>query len=172
MNQNLPELREVQLEKFKSWKVSECGTVVFNGKNRRLKISINSNGYAVAGGMAYVHRLVASAWSTGWFKGAQVFHLDGNKSNNNASNLKWRLPEEIPRPKKLFTPLKQRIIDAALSPEGQMFVEDGILRWRPFANFFGFNLHIPRRYVRKDLEEVGLKIELHCFFKNPKGKRV
>lgn len=36
-----------------------------------------------------IHRLVASAFVDGYFDGAEVDHLDSNRANNTASNLKW-----------------------------------------------------------------------------------
>jgi hypothetical protein len=36
-----------------------------------------------------VHRLVARAFVPGYFEGATVDHLDGDKTNNAASNLEW-----------------------------------------------------------------------------------
>ena len=37
----------------------------------------------------YVHRLVAKAFVPGYFNGAEVHHIDGNKLNNHYSNLQW-----------------------------------------------------------------------------------
>lgn len=36
-----------------------------------------------------VHRLVASAFVDGYFEGASIDHMDGNKLNNRADNLEW-----------------------------------------------------------------------------------
>ena len=36
-----------------------------------------------------IHRLVAEHFVDGYFDGAVVNHIDGNKRNNNASNLEW-----------------------------------------------------------------------------------
>ncbi len=36
-----------------------------------------------------VHTLVAEVFVSGWFDGSQVNHKDGNKKNNQASNLEW-----------------------------------------------------------------------------------
>lgn len=37
----------------------------------------------------YVHRVVAEAFVTGWFDGATVDHIDGDRSNNHYTNLVW-----------------------------------------------------------------------------------
>jgi hypothetical protein len=36
-----------------------------------------------------IHRLVAEYFVDGYFEGAVVDHIDGNKLNNNADNLRW-----------------------------------------------------------------------------------
>lgn len=36
-----------------------------------------------------VHRIVAKYFVDGWFDGAVVNHIDGNKHNNNYENLEW-----------------------------------------------------------------------------------
>lgn len=61
-----------------------------------IKQWIDNNGYMnvsyMVSGVRYkrrVHRLVAKAFVIGWFDGATVDHLDGNKINNAASNLEW-----------------------------------------------------------------------------------
>lgn len=37
----------------------------------------------------FVHRLVAKLFVDGWFDGAVVNHIDGNKQNNVCTNLEW-----------------------------------------------------------------------------------
>ena len=37
----------------------------------------------------YIHRLVAKAFVPGYFEGAEVHHIDGNKANNHKDNLMW-----------------------------------------------------------------------------------
>lgn len=42
----------------------------------------------------FVHRLVASAYCSGFAPGLTVNHIDGNKLNNHASNLEWVTKKE------------------------------------------------------------------------------
>lgn len=44
-----------------------------------------------------VHRLVAKAFVGGYFEGAHVDHIDGNKTNNRADNLEWVTVQENTR---------------------------------------------------------------------------
>lgn len=44
-----------------------------------------------------VHRLVALAFVSGYFDGAHVDHIDGNKTNNIPSNLEWVTENENTR---------------------------------------------------------------------------
>lgn len=37
----------------------------------------------------FIHKLVAQAFVDGWFEGAVVNHIDGNKQNNVWANLEW-----------------------------------------------------------------------------------
>ena len=37
----------------------------------------------------FIHKLVAQAFVDGWFEGAVVNHIDGNKQNNVWTNLEW-----------------------------------------------------------------------------------
>lgn len=66
------------------------------GKVRELTISKSRNGYSrvhlnidCKDKSAYVHRLVAEAYIPNPHNLPQVNHKDGNKDNNNVSNLEW-----------------------------------------------------------------------------------
>jgi hypothetical protein len=65
-------------------------------KGKLLSPFISGNGYptiAVKTGATrkkwLVHRLIAEAFVLGQFEGATVDHIDGNKENNRADNLRW-----------------------------------------------------------------------------------
>lgn len=56
------------------------------------KKRIHTNGYlraVISGHDAYIHRLVAEAFCDNPRGCSEVNHKDGNKQNNNASNLEW-----------------------------------------------------------------------------------
>lgn len=70
--------------------VYENGTIE---KTNKGKINFNElNGYAIfycKGKMQYVHRVVAQAFIPNYDDLPCVNHKDGNKKNNNVSNLEW-----------------------------------------------------------------------------------
>jgi hypothetical protein len=83
--------------------VSESGEVLRPGGSRDRRIpttplswKVPKRGYAEVrvrrAGRRYafaIHRLVALAWVRGYEPGLTVNHIDGNKLNNNATNLEW-----------------------------------------------------------------------------------
>lgn len=72
----------------RSYWVSRDGCVLCGRSLRPAKLTYNRGGYAHVGGV-FVHRLVASVWIAGWFEGAEVNHIDYNRTNNTAENLEW-----------------------------------------------------------------------------------
>lgn len=57
--------------------------------NQKATIHMNSDGYPCFGGGIPVHLYVATAWIEGWFEGAEVDHIDYDRSNYSADNLRW-----------------------------------------------------------------------------------
>lgn len=51
------------------------------------KVELNKQGYRPK--YVFVHRLVALSFVSGYFDGAVVNHIDGNKANNLKDNLEW-----------------------------------------------------------------------------------
>lgn len=91
------ELREI--EECKNYKVSNLGYIFSSKRNIILQPCIDSKGYgrvvlfenkkpiSVA-----IHRAVAKAFPEicgEYFEGAEADHIDGNKRNNRADNLRW-----------------------------------------------------------------------------------
>jgi len=78
--------------------VSNTGRVKSVGMKDR-KTTVGANGYervGILGGKVtlLVHRLVATAFCSGYSEGLNVNHKDGNKQNNCADNLEWVTPSE------------------------------------------------------------------------------
>lgn len=81
--------------------ITEDGNVFSAKSNRFLSKSDNGKGYLFVGlykskktTQHYIHRLVAKAYIANTDKNKQVNHKDGNKSNNNKSNLEWATRHE------------------------------------------------------------------------------
>ncbi len=85
-----------ELDEYPNYMISNYGRVFSSCVNRILNPGYDSKGYLHiplytnrVGKFVSVHRLVAFAFVDGYFEGAVVNHIDGNKQNNVASNLEW-----------------------------------------------------------------------------------
>ena len=57
--------------------------------NQPATIHTNPDGYPCFGGGIPVHLYVATAWVPGYFDGAEVDHIDYDRTNYSANNLRW-----------------------------------------------------------------------------------
>lgn len=81
---------------FTNYSISQNGIVINNITKKIIKHKIDRYGYPttglVANGKKYyptIHRLVAKTWIENPLKLPQVNHIDGDKTNNDISNLEW-----------------------------------------------------------------------------------
>lgn len=86
----------VVLEDWPDYQISNYGRVYSNRRNRILKTNLGRDGYYrvnlsnVDGWKNIsIHRLVALMFVSGYFDGAIVNHIDGDKTNNVVTNLEW-----------------------------------------------------------------------------------
>jgi hypothetical protein len=57
--------------------------------NQKASTHINRDGYPCFGGGVPVHLYVAYGWVDGYFEGAEVDHIDYDRTNYNSDNLRW-----------------------------------------------------------------------------------
>lgn len=81
--------RLVTLRGRSKW-ISRTG-IAYNPKKMRQRatIHINKDGYPCFGGGVPVHLYVAHAWVDGWFEGAEVDHINYDRADYSARNLRW-----------------------------------------------------------------------------------
>ena len=85
------------IDGYNGYFVTEEGLVFSSKSNRFLKFSYDKQGYKRVGlsmgcyktKTIKIHRLVAQAFIPNPENKGDVNHIDGNKSNNNLSNLEW-----------------------------------------------------------------------------------
>ena len=79
---NLGQVKSLNYNRTKGTKILKLGM----GTNGYLRVNLYKNGKGYA---KKVHRLVASAFIPNIDNKPQVNHIDGDKTNNRASNLEW-----------------------------------------------------------------------------------
>lgn len=90
-----------KINNYEVYEVNEFGDVRNIKVGRILKPALKSNGYVRIGlskvgktKMYYIHRLVADAFIPNEQNKPYVNHKDGNKKNNNYTNLEWCTPSD------------------------------------------------------------------------------
>ena len=83
------------------YQVSNMGRVKNTKRNKVKVLDMNNAGYLrvqlcdnTRRKRYFIHRLVAHTFVDGYFEGAQVNHIDMDRTNNCADNLEWVTPSE------------------------------------------------------------------------------
>lgn len=87
----------MQTKQLGDYIVHSDGSIWSTKVNRFLKPYLQKTGYvtySINGGKNYAHRLIASAFISNPQNKRTVNHIDGNKQNNNVTNLEWATDSE------------------------------------------------------------------------------
>lgn len=80
---------------FEDYEIFEDGKIYSNKSKKYLKFQMRNGYYSVElckDGKRYkkdIHRLLGEHFIDGYFEGAIINHIDGNKLNNDLDNLEW-----------------------------------------------------------------------------------
>lgn len=125
----------------------------YPGEYSRVYLFVNSKKKS-----KYIHRLIAQAFIPNLENKPEVNHKDGDKSNNNKSNLEWATRSENMRhavdTKLLINKRGEEVHTAKLTEEGVLKIREmlksGVLSDKEIASMFGIKTNT-LYYIRKRL---------------------
>lgn len=142
---------------FPLYRVSNYGRVksFWSGKWIILNGTLVNNGYMhqslkhIFSKSAAVHRLVLEAFVGSCPKGMQANHKDGNKTNNNLSNLEWVTPGE-----NLAHAYRIGLVDTHGERHSRAKWKDGEIWLLKKMLFFNINKHIISKMFKMSIRNI------------------